>query len=145
MKVIATTVSAQRKHNAFQGFKASKEPFVLPEEPLVLGYGAGRYAGSGDAGSMEQINEVSSLFNQVGELYHAETILSDLDYAATKSEGKGAAQERLQKLTEVLAAILPDIEDAAAIEIFPPSIPGTTQARAGVYFRTPYGSVRFRN
>jgi hypothetical protein len=83
---------------------------------------------------------LASLFSTATELYDAEGILLDLDYLAAKRGGRSYNQ-RLQKVKELLAAILPDVKDARGIQILGPKVLGKPEEPSGVRFKTPYGIV----
>lgn len=106
------------------------------EEPLVLGYGAGRRPtlGSGDAAA----GPIESLFRVEAGLHDAEDLLCRLDYSSLKNGRE--AKEQLASLKNLIAAMLPDVGDPGNIDILGP--PQLDPARpSGVHVRTPYGRV----
>ncbi len=103
----------------------------------IFAYDAARYMGSSNLDNADLSDPLASLFSGSTELYDAEEILLDLDYLAAKS-GKPRDEERLQRIKQILAAILPDIQD---IEILGPKVLGYPDEPSGVRFRTPYGPV----
>lgn len=64
-----------------------------------------------------------------------------MDYAATKKGPKSKENDRLEKLKELLARVLPDIENAADIKIFAPNILNLPTEQSGVRFKTFSGLV----
>lgn len=110
------------------------------EEPLVIGYGASRHMGNTNAAQIDLKNASASLFDDALELFDAEELLQQLDYAELKKD-KGSG-ELLKRLTDALATLLPNIGDADNIEIYPPRTPGL-KGKKGVYVRTPSGLVPF--
>ena len=106
------------------------------EEPLVLGYGAGRRPtlGGGDAAA----GPIESLFRVEAGLHDAESLLYRLDYSTFKNDPEAARQ--LDSLKKLIAAMLPDVGDPGDIEILGP--PQSDPSRpGGVLVRTPYGRV----
>ena len=111
------------------------EPCV--EEPLVLGYGAGRHPTLGTVGDAAT-GPIESLFKVAAELHDAEEILCQLDYSSLKN-GREAARQ-LDSLKNLIAAVLPDVGDPDNIEILGP--PQDDPSRpGGVRVKTPYGRV----
>jgi hypothetical protein len=101
------------------------------QEPLVLGYGAGRHTGASNSEVVAKAEPTASLFSPAEELYDAEEILYKLDYDRLKK--RPGAKKRLDGLKAALATILPDIAKPQDIEIHGPSTPGTKRGMAGVY------------
>ena len=108
------------------------------EEPLVLGYGAGRHPTVG-AGTDAATGPVESLFRVAAGLHDAEELLQELDYSSLKNRPRAAAQ--LNSLKKAIAAMLPDVRDPGDIEIGPPRARSDPSRAGGVLVRTPYGSV----
>ena len=107
------------------------------EEPLVLGYGAGRRPVV-DTGRDAATGPIESLFRVEAGLYDAEDLLCRLDYSRLKKDRKAARQ--LDSLKNAIAAILPDVGDPDNIEILGP--PQSDPSRpGGVRVKTPYGRV----
>ena len=109
-------------------------------EPPIFAYGATRRMGLANLEKGELSDPLASLFSTATELYDAEEILLDLDYLAAKRGGRGYKQ-RLQKVKEVLAAILPDVKDAKGIRYWGQKCSGKPEEPSGVRFETPYGVV----
>ena len=107
------------------------------EEPLVLGYGAGRRPTLG-IGRDAATGPVESLFRVEAGLHDAESLLYRLDYSTLKKDPEAARQ--LDSLKNLIVAMLPDVEDPDNIEILGP--PQSDPSRpGGVCVKTPYGRV----
>lgn len=116
------------------------------QEPLVLGYGAGRHMGVANTENTDT-DPVSSLFSTSAELFDAEELLTRVDYASLreardKLKDKPATRQR-DKLLKVIAALLPEIERPRNIHIYGPRLPGVGPGPSGVHIETPYGEVPF--
>jgi len=109
-------------------------------EPPIFAYGAARRMGLANLERGELSDPLASLFSTAAELYDAEEILLNLDYLAAKRE-EASYKQRLQKVKELLATILPDVKDAAGIKILGPKVLGKPEEPSGVRFQTPYGVV----
>ena len=83
---------------------------------------------------------LASLFRDSAELYDAEEILLRLDHRVQKP-GDPQDIERLQRVKQVLATVLPDIDRTENIQIFGPPVLDFDREPSGVRFRTPYGLV----
>ena len=119
------------------GFNITSGVPEPPEDQPIFGYGAARRPGRLKADRGELSDPVASLFKNETELYDVEDILMRLDHRAARNEGK----DRLQKVKEVIAAVLPDVESADDIKILGPEVIGQREETSGVRFTTPYGSV----
>ena len=107
------------------------------EEPLVLGYGAGRHPTLG-TGRDVAVGPIGSLFRVEAGLHDAEDLLCRLDYSRLKKDQK--AKRQLNSLKNVIAAMLPDVGDPEDVEILGP--PQDDPSRpGGVRVKTPYGRV----
>ena len=69
---------------------------------------------------------LDSLFRDSAELYDAEEILLNLDYRAVKP-GEPQDVERLHRVKQILATILPDIDRTENIQILGPAVFGSLQ------------------
>jgi energy-coupling factor transporter ATP-binding protein EcfA2 len=105
----------------------------------IFAYGAARRMGFSNLDRRELSDPLASLFSATTELYDAEEILMQFDYLARR--GRRGYKQRLQKVTEVLADILPDVASAKGIHIEGPKVPGKPREPSGVRFETPYGVV----
>ena len=108
------------------------------EEPLVLGYGAGRHPTVG-AGTDASTGPVESLFRVAAGLHDAEELLQELDYSSLKN--RSGAAEQLDNMKNMIAAMLPDVRDPGNIEIGPPRARSDPSRPGGVHVRTPYGKA----
>ena len=113
--------------------------FFLPEPP-IFAYGATRRMGLSNLEKSELSDPLASLFSSSTELYDAEEILLNLDYLSAKKSNK-RNKKRLEQVKQILAAILPDIQDKKDIHILGPKVLGHPDEPSGVRFKTPYGLV----
>lgn len=122
---------------------AGPDPFqfshILYIGPAIFAYGATRRPGTLKRDGEELSDALASLFRESAELYDAEDILLKLDHRAKGGTKQDA--RRLQEVKQLLAAVLPDIEDDGKIHIRPPQVFGSRQEPSGVRFDTPYGMV----
>ena len=107
------------------------------QEPLVLGYGAGRRPTLG-AGGDAVTGPIESLFRVEAGLQDAEDLLCRLDYSSLKKDRE--AERLLDSLKKAIAAMLPDVGDSDDVEILGPP-QGDPSRPGGVRVRTPYGRV----
>ena len=122
--------------NRFPGKHPLHDLLDLP----IFAYGAARRMGSANLDRSELSDPLASLFSTAAELYDAEEILLQLDYLAAR-RGQRSYKQRLQKVKEIIAAILPDVANAEGIQILGPKVPGKPEEPSGVRFETPYGIV----
>ena len=109
------------------------------EEPLVLGYGAGRHPTVGAEMNAVATGPVESLFAVAARLRDAEELLHQLEYSSLKKDPGAAAQ--LDSLKKAIAAMLPDVGNAQDIEIGLPRGRSAPPRPAGVHIKTPYAKV----
>jgi hypothetical protein len=105
----------------------------------IFAYGASRRMGIANLDEGELSDPRASLFSTTAELYDAEEILLNFDYLARR--GRRGYKQRLNKVKEVLAAMLPDVANAKGIHIEGPKVPGKPEEPSGVQFETPDGLV----
>jgi predicted ATP-binding protein involved in virulence len=110
-------------------------------EPLIVAYGANRQIGQQNLNLSDLDDPIASRLSGVTELYDAEEILNKLDHAAAKKRYKGLENDRLQRVKEILAVVLPDIEKAEDIKILTPRIVDDSNRPHGVRFKTFSGLV----
>ncbi len=110
-------------------------------QPVVLAYGAGRHVrASKRDGNLP--GPVDSLFDPAVELIDAEDALQRLDYLVAKARSSdGGPGARLNSLVEMLASILPEVQQPADIQINPPKTSGMGSGPYGVHIETAHGSV----
>lgn len=106
----------------------------------MFGYGATRKPGTVKQEEGTISDPLASLHQQFAELYDPEGILEQFDYRSAKTR-KQRDRDRLQKVKEILAAVLPDVEGVTDIDVLAPPVIGHTSERSGVQFKTPYGTV----
>jgi energy-coupling factor transporter ATP-binding protein EcfA2 len=133
----------------FKGKQGELQDMLSPESPLgrrpnpalfdlpIFAYGAARRMGIANLDRGEFSDPLASLFSTATELYDAEEVLLRLDYLAVRR----GYQQRLHKVKEVLAAILPEIISVEDIQILGPKVPGKPEEPSGIRFVTPYGVV----
>ena len=110
--------------------------------PLFV-YWADRSMGIKNLENHSLSDPLASLSSCSTELYDAEEILLNFHYRAAISEEHREQQnkKRLQQVKQVLADVLPDIQDEADIRILGPKVLGHPDEPSGVRFITPYGLV----
>ena len=106
----------------------------------MFAYGAARRPGTVKFDRGMRSDALASLFRDSAELYDAEEILLRLDHRVQKP-GDHQDIERLQRVKQVLATVLPDIDRTENIQIFGPAVFGSSSEPSGVRFQTPYGLV----
>jgi predicted ATP-binding protein involved in virulence len=111
------------------------------QEPFIVAYGANRQLGSQNLTLSDLDDPIASRLSGVTQLYDPEEILSSMDYAASKKGKKSQEHDRLEKLKQLLARVLPDIEKASDIMIDAPNVLGIPTEQSGVRFKTFSGSV----
>ena len=105
----------------------------------IFAYGADRRMGALNIENADLSDPLVSLLSGSTELYDAEEILLNLDYRAVKTSDK-RNQKRLQQVKQILATILPGIQEKN-INILGPKVLGHPDEPSGVRFKTPYGWV----
>ena len=121
------------------GVPADAEAVKDVQEPLVLGYGAGRHPTVGAEMNAVATGPVESLFAVAARLRDAEELLHQLEYSSLKN-GTGAA-EQLDNLKKAIVATLPDVWHPQDIEIGLPRGRSDPSRPVGVHVETPYGKV----
>ena len=106
----------------------------------IFAYGAARRPGTVKFERGIRSDPLASLFRDSAELYDAEEILLNLDYRAVKP-GEPQDVERLHRVKQILATILPHIDRAENIQILGPAVFGSSSEPSGVRFQTPYALV----
>ena len=109
------------------------------EEPLVLGYGAGRHPRPTNFDKAIADDPVESLFKVEASLHDAEALLNLLEFASLKENRR--ATKHLDSLKNMLAEVLPDVSRADDIEVLGPPISSSSSRATGVRVTTPYGKV----
>jgi hypothetical protein len=113
-------------------------------EPFIVAYGANRQLGVQNLALGDLDDPIASRLSGITQLYDPEEILNKMDHAAAKKGPKSKESRRLEKVKELLSKILPDLNSADDIQIFPPDILNTSTDPSGVRFRTFSGLVPFR-
>lgn len=145
------------EENKIKGIVQSKwKEFSKFQEPLILAYGAGRHMGIGNLDFSKAPEATDSLLQGTVELFDAEELLHYIDYASSPPRAAEAkaqrkvllaratkAKRQRQVLLEMIAALLPEVQHASNITIYPPT-PLGGQGKSGVYVRTSDGEVRLR-
>ena len=117
--------------------KFENTPFL---DVPMFAYGATRRPGTLKQEDDTLSDPIAPLYRESAELYDAEEILEQFDYRAAKT-GEQQDKDRLKKVKEILAAVLPDVNGAANIEVLAPPAIGHESKRSGVQFKTPYATV----
>jgi hypothetical protein len=110
------------------------------QEPFIVVYGANRQLGFQNLSDLDD-PVASERLSHITWLYDAEEILSRMDHAAAKKGPKSKENDRLEKLKQLLAKVLPNINSAADIKIFAPDILNLPTEESGVRFKTFSGLV----
>ncbi len=110
-------------------------------EPFIIAYGATRMMGQQNLRRSDLADPIAKRLSEPTELYDAEQVLKELDYAASKKKYKGRENDRLKKVKRIVAKILPDIKNAGCIKILGPQILDTSKEPSGVRFKTFSGLV----
>lgn len=105
----------------------------------IFAYGATRRPGTVKRDGDLHIDTLASLFDNAGELYDAEDVLLKLDHRA--KSGKSRDESVLKEVKEVLARVLPHVNDASDIRISAPEVLGHQSKWTALQFDTPYGTV----
>ena len=109
--------------------------------PNVFAYGANRHMGMRNFDQSHLKNAILNLFSDFGDLYDAEQVLSNLEYASLKENGGGRATELFAKVKGILADLLPDIPGPESIQINSPLTADGVLQEGFVEVKTPYGDV----
>jgi predicted ATP-binding protein involved in virulence len=110
------------------------------QEPLILAYGAGRHMGVGNLDFANAPDPTDSLLRGTVEFFDVDELLQQMDHASLQPRATRAKRQK-QVLLEMIAALLPEVEHASNIKIYPPTAIGA-QGKTGVYVRTADGEVR---
>lgn len=116
---------------------------LAAEGPLVIGYGASRHVGHGNAAVVAERDPTEPLFSEAIDLFDAEEILGIMHYAAL-SGGRKRDLSRLEDLKLAVADLIPDMA-ASDIDVRGPRVPGRPEREAGVHVRTPSGIIPLSN
>ena len=138
---IETHVEMQGNNGLLQARKIAGPDGIqsLYSDPAIFAYGASRRPGTVKRDEKELSDPLASLYQESTELYDAEDILLKLDHSAKSGEKRDV--EILQRVKQVLAAVLPDIENEKEIHIRAPKVFGRRSESGGVQLETPYGPV----
>ena len=131
-----TIIGSMKLADKLKDVKWHNDPHLL-RGPLVIGYGAARHVGHGNLAVVKERKATQSLFSDAIDLYDAEKIIEELHYRAiSPSAESGRDQQRLDRLKDAVARLLPDLT-AAEIVINGPRVEGRDQS--GVLVQTPSG------
>ena len=108
---------------------------------ICYGYGASRRMGTTSLSESQSADTITSLFDDNATLINAEEWLLQADYAAKSLEGieRERAENRRDRIKEVLIRLLPDVEELRFTPTKTPPIRTTLEAK------TPYGWVSIRD
>jgi len=113
--------------------------------PHVYAYGASRHMGYNNFDQSGLENPLANLFSGSGDLYDAQQVLVNLEFASLKEGRVGKSSELLAKLRRLLADILPDVSSPEAIVINSPIDERGNKTDVLVEVDTPYGRVPLNN
>jgi len=113
---------------------------VLPSALTIFGYGATRRSGTLKLERGGLTDPLASRFDTEIELYDAEDVLLKLDHRARVSAAS-KDEDRLYRIKEILATVLPDIDNPEDISVAGPVVFDDPTEGNGVRFTTQYGSV----
>lgn len=136
---ISTEIEITRSKGRIRDVKAGGSFQGNVSEPLVLAYGAGRHMGLANLERSSGLGNTESLFDSAAELFDPEETLHQLDYLTLKRRPN--AKAKLLALKNLLAEILPYIENADDIDIRGPRLPGDSGDEGGVWVRTPFATI----
>ena len=144
IRKIETSVRMVGKNGVIQE-RVQTEDFANPpnytlRDLPIFAYGADRRMGSSNLEKPDLFDPLASLFSGSTELYDAKELLLNFDYLVEKRR-EPLDEERLRRIKQILADILPDIQDEDDIEILGPKVLGHPKKPSGVRFKTPYGLV----
>ncbi|MFM9951813.1 MAG: AAA family ATPase [Saprospiraceae bacterium] len=109
--------------------------------PNLFAYNAGRHMALRNYDKSELLDPVSNLFSESGDLYDAEQVLSNLEYASLKEKGRGKSTLLLNKVKQILVDLLPDLHGTDCVLINSPINSDGTKNETLVEVITPYGKV----
>ena len=143
-EVIRTAVTMEGKNGLLEAREDAKPDPIqysrfLYFDSAIFAYGATRRPWTLKRDGEELADPLASLFRESTELYDAEDILLKLDHRAKSGERQD--EDILKRVKQILAIILPDIEDEGKIHIRAPRVFGSGKGPSGVQFETPYGMV----
>ena len=128
------------KEMRLKGTVPKKFRDVLPSALNIFGYGATRRFGTLKLDKGGLADPLAARFDTEIELYDAEDVLLKLDHRSRVSR---ATKDiiRLNRIKEILATVLPDIDSADDIGIVGPVVFDDPAEGNGVRFETRYGTV----
>lgn len=145
----STWIHFNRANGKTEDFEASSlTPAPFEDEPLVLGYGAGRHMQTGNFDQAHLPDATESVFEGASALLDVEELLQYLEYAALKSNAEESqtesrnAQLKYDIVLKMIAALLPDVDRSSDIKIY---VGEPSAQKAGVWVKTPYDEVSFRD
>lgn len=105
-------------------FNTNKEKVFFKNEVIIYAYSASRKIGKQNIDKVELQDTIPSFITDNTILYDAEQILHTINYAAAASSKNEQEKYKmyLEKIKEVLVAVLPDFEDVSDIIISPPQL-----------------------
>jgi hypothetical protein len=138
-RAIATSIEITRSKGRIRDVVPEGTFEGKASEPLVLAYGAGRHMGLANLERSTGLRGTESLFDATVELFDPEETLYQLDYLRLKKREN--ARAKLSALKSLLAEILPYVENADAIDIRGPRLPGSPEEEGGIWIKTPFATV----
>jgi len=108
--------------------------------PNLFAYSASRHMATRNLEQSELRDPVANFRSESADLYDAEQVLLSLDHSS-RIDPKGNSGPLLLKVKQLLADLLPDIDDAEKIKILGPKVFTEDQAPSGVQIIMPSGAV----
>jgi energy-coupling factor transporter ATP-binding protein EcfA2 len=109
--------------------------------PNLFAYSASRHMVVRNYDNSALKDPISNLFSESGDLYDAEQVLVNLEFASLKEKGKGRATMLLDKVKLILVDLLPDLDSPNSIIINSPIDDSGRKSETLVQLKTPYGKV----
>ncbi len=146
--VVGSSINEHGQGTIFDDWSVGMPQLIIADETsrsshglVCYGYGASRRMGTASLSESQTEDTITSLFDDNATLINAEEWLLQADYAAKSLEGieRERAENRRDRIKEVLIRLLPDVEELRFTPTKTPPIRTTIEAR------TPYGWVSIRD
>jgi predicted ATP-binding protein involved in virulence len=138
--VVSLGVHFEREKGKLEHIELDKDKLKKFNSPNLFAYGANRHMGQKNVADEILKDPIQNLFSDFGDLYDAAEVLAQLEYASFKPETAVRGAALFQKIKQILADLLPDVESPDAFIIKSPlEESGLRKSRVDVI--TPYGQV----
>ena len=143
--LFTNSIEAERKDTETEKYHVGgTKDDMIGNDPLIIGYGAGRRIGRGNLDASAKIPPpLASILDDQTELIDAEELLTQLDHAAARKATE-SAEAQYFLMRKMIAELLPDVKKAANIKVYAP-LPLTKEKeqkqKVGVHVRTRDGEV----